>query len=259
MNRLSHRLFCSGLVIALILQFVPSGVARAQENAALSDEQVKERLNYIEGVLKAGQPRAGTWYYGWIGAYSVGAVVGGVLAASHWTDTKIEGGETVPDKEYAEGMLVGASTFVFGVVALVIDPFTPATAPKKLGRLPGNTADERRAKLQQAEELLRKCARREVSGRSLTTHLLNIGGNAAAALVTKAVFHQSWTNALISFASGEAISLVNIYTQPMRATRDLKDYEAKYLGKQGASALAPQERKWTLSAWPGGLTFRLEF
>ncbi|MGA2533261.1 MAG: hypothetical protein ABSG19_09510 [Candidatus Aminicenantales bacterium] len=260
MNRLSHRLCCAAFVIAFVLQLVPSGLARAQETAALSDDQVKERLNYIESVLKAGQPRAGTWYYGWIAAYSVGAVGGGILAGSHWTDKKEDaGGETVPDREFAEGMLVGGATFVLGVGALVINPFTPATAAKKLGRLPGNTAGERQEKLRQAEDLLRKCARREMSGRSLGTHVLNIAGNAAAGVVTKTVFHQSWTNALIAFAGGEAISLLNIFTQPMRATRDLNEYEAKYLGQRGASALAPQERKWTLSAWPGGLTFRLEF
>jgi hypothetical protein len=45
----------------------------------------------------------------------------------------------------------------------------------------------------------------------------------------------------------------------MRATRDLKKYEAGYLGNNVASLSAPQERKWTLSVWPGGLTFRLQF
>ncbi len=259
MNRLFSRSLCAALVIAFVLQLVPSGTARAQETATLPDDQVKERLNYIETALRAGQPRAGTWYYGWIAAFSVGAVAGGILAGSHWTDKNIETGETVPDREFAEGMLVGGATFVLGVGALLIDPFTPATAPKKLGRLPGNTVEERRAKLQQAEELLRKCARRETSGRSLKTHLMNIGGNVAAGIVTKTVFHQSWGNALISFASGEAVSLINIFTQPMRATRDLSEYEAKYLGQKGVSVPAPQERKWTVSVWPGGLTFRLEF
>jgi hypothetical protein len=260
MNRFSHRLFCVAVVVALVLQLVPSGIARAQETAAFPDDQVQQRLSYIESVLKAGQPRAGTWYYGWIAAYTVGAAAGGILAGSHWTDRKEgTGGETVPDREFAEGMLVGGATFVLGVGALLVDPFTPATAARKLGRVPGNTAEERRAKLQQAEDLLRKCARREWAGRSLRTHLMNIGGNVAAGIVTKTVFKQSWTNALIAFASGEAVSLLNIYTQPMRATRDLKDYEAKYLGQKGGPALALQERKWTLSAWPGGLTFRLEF
>jgi hypothetical protein len=241
--------------IVLVILLANLSVAYAQE-ASPSDEQVKARLAFITGALNAGQPHAGTWYYGWLAAYSVGAVAGGILAASHWTDTKIEGGETVPDREFAEGMLVGGSTFVLGVCALLIDPFTPATAPKKLGHLPGNTAEERQAKLRQAEELLRKCARREISGRSWTTQLLNLGGNAAAALVTKSVFHQSWSSALITFASGEAISLLNIYTQPMRATRDLKKYEAGDLGNSGVST---PERKWSLGVWPGGLSFRLQF
>lgn len=258
MNRFLNRFPCLALVIALILQFVPSGVARAQE-AALSDQQVKERLGYIENALNSGRPHAKTWWYGWMAAYSVGAVAGGILAGSHWMDKKNEGGETVPDREFAEGMLVGGATFALGVGGLLINPFVPAYAPNKLRPLPENTPEERRAKLEKAEELLRRCARREAAGRSWTTHLLNIGANAAGAIVTKAGFHQSWGNALITFASGEAVSLFNIFTQPMRATHDLNDYEVKYLGKKGTSLPAPPERKWTLSVWPGGLSFQLQF
>lgn len=259
MNRLSHRLFCSGLVIALILQFVPSGVARAQQTAGLPDEQVKVRLDFITNALNAGQPRAGTWYYGWLAAYSVGAVAGGILAGSHWTDKKLEGGEMVLDREFAEGMLVGGATFVLGVGGLLIDPFVPATAARKLRPLPETTPMERLEKLRRAEELLRQCARREKNGRSLKTHMLNAGVNAAAGIVTKAAFHQSWGNALITFASGEAVSLLNIFSQPMRATRDLKRYEAGYSGNDGVSIPAQPERRWSLGVWPGGLSFRLQF
>lgn len=244
--------------IALLLAFAFLAKAYAQE-AALSDEQVKERLGYIENALKAGQPRAGTWWYGWLSAYSAGAVAGGILAGSHWHDTKLEGTETVPDREFGEGMLVGGATFALGVGSLLIDPFVPAYAPKKLRPMSENTPEERRAKLEKAEELLRRCARREASGRSLTNHLLNVGANAAAAVVTKAGFHQSWGNALITFVGGEAVSLLNIFTQPMRATRDLKEYEAKYLGKGGTSTPVVAERKWTLNVWPGGFTFSYQF
>jgi hypothetical protein len=246
----------SCLALLLALAFLAS--AYAQE-AALSDGQVKERLGYIENALRAGQPRAGTWWYGWLATYSAGAVAGGILAGSHWHDTKLEGAETVPDREFAQDMLVGSGTFALGVVGLLIDPFTPAYAPKKLRTLPEATPEDRLARLKKAEEILRQCARREASGRSLTTHMLNIGANAAAGIVTAAAFSRPWTDGLINFVTGEAVSLLNIFTQPMRATRDLKDYEAKYLGKGGASAPVAAERRWTLSVWPGGLTFRLEF
>jgi hypothetical protein len=259
MNRLPHRLFCSGLVIALILQLAPSGIARAQQTAALSDDQVKERLGYIENALRSAQPRAEMWSYGWLVLSSVGSAAGGTLDASQWIEKKIGRGEAVPDREFADGMLVGGATLALGVGALLLDPFVPAYAPNKLRPLKETTPEERLAKLEKAEELLRRCARREKSGRSWTTHLWNIGFSAAGALATKAVFRQSWGTALVSFAGTEAFSLLIVFTQPMQATRDLKEYEQKYLGKNGGAMPARPESHWMLSVWPGGLTFRLEF
>jgi hypothetical protein len=244
--------------IVLVILLANLSVAYAQE-ASPSDEQVKARLTFITGALNAGQPRAGTWTYGWLAAYSVGAVAGGILAGSHWADKKLEGSEMVPDREFAEGMLVGGATFALGVGGMLIDPFVPATAARKLRPLPEGTPMERLAKLRRAEELLRRCARREKDGRSLRTHLMNVGVNAAAGIVTKVAFHQSWGNALITFATGEAVSLLNIFSQPMRATRDLKKYEAGYPGNDGASAPAQPERIWSLGVWPGGLSFQLKF
>jgi hypothetical protein len=232
-------------LVALALVAFGWTAAYAQE-AVLSDEQVTERLGFITAALEAGQPRARTWLYGWIAGYSAGAVTMGTLAATNWDE----------DRAFAQDMLVGSATFALGVVGLVIDPFTPATAAKKLRPLPETTAPERTAKLRRAEELLRECARREKSGRSLTTHLLNAGVNAAAGIVTSVAFDRPATDGLVSFAIGEAVSLLNIFSQPMRATRDLKKYEAGY----PAAAAAPSPRaSWSLSFWPGGLSFRLQF
>ncbi|MGZ5439723.1 MAG: hypothetical protein ACXWFJ_07715 [Candidatus Aminicenantales bacterium] len=249
-----RRFTCIAMVVLL-----SSLTAAYAQTAALSDEQVKDRLVFITNALDAGQPRAGTWYYGWLAAYSTGAVAGGILAGSHWGDEKLEGPETVPDREFAEGMLVGGATFVLGVGGMLIDPFVPATAPRKLRRLPETTSVERLDKLRRAEELLRQCAQREKRGRNLQTHLLNAGVNAAAGIVTKLAFDQSWGSALITFATGQAVSLLNIFTQPMRATRDLKRYETGFAGDGMPPSLAPAERQWSLSIWPGGISFRLQF
>jgi hypothetical protein len=243
----------AGLIMACLV--LASTAAYAQQ-APLADEQVQQRLAFITNALQDGQPAARRWWYGWMGAYTASSVAGGILAGSHWNDTKVEGDETVADREFAEGMLVGGGTFVLGVGGLLIDPFTPATAARKLAPLPEATPQDRLAKLERAEELLRKCAARERRGRNLTTHLLNIGGNAAAAVVTKAVFHQSWGSALVTFASGEAVSLLNIFTQPMRAVRDLKKYEAGFAGS--GTSLRP-ETEWSLGFGPGGVSFRLRF
>ncbi len=250
---MSHSRSFASIVLVILLANV--SVAYAQE-VSPSDEQVKARLAFISGALDAGQPGAKRWWYGWIAAYSAGAVTMGVLAGVHWNDTKLVGDLTVRDRGFAEDMLVGGATFALGVVGLVIDPFVPATAARKLRPLPEGTSMERMAKLQRAEELLRQCARREKDGRSLKTHLMNAGVNAAAGVVTAAAFKRPWTDGLITFATGEAVSLLNIFTQPMRATRDLKRYEAGDLGNSGVST---PERIWSLGVWPGGLSFRLQF
>lgn len=244
--------------IAVVLLLVNLTAVYAQETA-LSDEQVKARLDFITGALKAGQPRAGTWLYGWLTVYSAGAVAGGILAGTHWNDTELVGGIPVPDRGFAQDMLVGSATFALGVAGLLIDPFVPATAPRKLRPLPETTAAERLVKMRRAEELLRQCARREKDGRSLKTHLMNAGVNAAAGVVTAAAFKRPWTDGLITFATGEAVSLLNIFTQPMRATRDLRKYEADHSGDDGTSWSGTPERKWSLGIWPGGFSFRLQF
>ena len=252
----SKRFTSIGIGIVVLLSAL---VAAYGQTASLSDDQVKERLGFISQALEAGRPRAGTWYYGWLAAYSAGAVAGGILAGSHWGDKKLEGAETVPDREFAEGMLVGGGTFVLGVGGMLLDPFDPAIAPRKLRALPETTPVERLAKLRRAEELLRQCARREKRGRNLTTHLLNTGVNAAAGIVTKAAFHQSWGSALLTFATGQAVSLVNIFTQPMRATRDLERYESGFAPTGAPPSPGPASPQWSLGIWPGGVSFRLQF
>ena len=246
--------------IVLIILLANLSVAYAQE-ASPSDAQVKARLAFVADALNAGQPRAKTWWYGWIAVYSAGAVTMGVLAATNWNEPVVQTFAPVPepDRSNAQDMLVGSATFALGVAGLLIDPFVPATAGRKLQPLPEATPMERLAKLRRAEELLRQCARREKDGRSLKTHLMNAGVNAAAGVVTAAAFKRPWTDGLITFATGEAVSLLNIFSQPMRATRDLKRYEAGYPGNDEASRPVQSERKWSLGVWPGGLSFRLQF
>jgi hypothetical protein len=243
--------------IVLVILLANLSIAYAQE-ASPSEEQVKARLAFITSALDAGQPGAKRWWYGWIAGYSAGAVAMGVLAATNWNEPVIETFAPVPepDRSCAQDMLVGSATFALGVAGLLIDPFVPATAGRKLRPLPEGTSMERMAKLRRAEELLRQCARRERDGRSMKTHLMNAGVNAAAGVVTAAAFKRPWTDGLITFVTGEAVSLLNIFSQPMRATRDLKKYEAGDLGNSGVST---PERRWSLGVWPGGLSFRLQF
>lgn len=247
--------------VALLVFGISVGTAYPQEKQALADERVKERLSFIENALYAGQPRAKFWWYGWISGYSAGAVLMGSLAAAHWNDQKLDPltQRKVSDRGFGEDMLVGGATFALGVGGLVIDPFVPANGPNRLRAMPEGTSEERRLKLQKAEELLRECARREREGHGWVTHLLNLGANAAAGLVTVLAFNRPWSDGLLTFASGEAVSLLNIYTQPRRAISDLDNYEIKYLGKQGAYLDPPEEHSLYFSRYPGGFSLVVRF
>jgi hypothetical protein len=251
------------VLLALITAIVVPKTAFAQEPAGLSDQEVGDRLGFIEVSLGTGQPAASFWWYGWIGAYSAGTAVQWGLAGAHWNDKKWDNSLPVPrrvrDRGFAEDMLVGGATTGLGVIGLLIDPFLPATAYNKFRRLPDGTLEERRMKLAKAETLLRLSAEREKRGRGLTTHLLNIGVNAAAGIVTAAAFHRPWTDGLITFAAGEAISLANIFTQPRRAIRDWNNYQVRFKGKPGVLLAGSADRKWYFEACPGRLRIGISF
>jgi hypothetical protein len=253
------KIFC----LAFFMVFVASGAAFAQSQTTLSDEQVKERLGFVENALSLAQPAAKTWWYGWISAYSAGAVVQGILAGAHWNDVKVvedaQGSRKVRDRGFAEDMLVGGVTCALGAGNLLVNPFLPAYGPNKLRSLPEDMPAERLMKLQKAEELLRQCARREEEGRGWLTHLLNLGVNAVAGVVTAAAFRRPWYDGVITFATNEAVSLLNIYTQPRRAVRDLENYEIRYLGRRGAPQREPSGGTWFFSIVPGGFSVGARF
>jgi len=255
MLRLVRSLF---LVFFVMLVFM--NVARAQKAAEPSDDQIKDRLRFIANALRSAQPRAQAWLDGWIAGYGGSAVAMLSLANSHWDDVKLgEDSQPVPDRDFAEDMLVGGLTFALGVGGMVIDPFVPAYGPESLWPMPEGTPEERRLKLIKAEELLRECAQREKKGRGWSTHLLNLGVNFAAGLVTVLAFDRPWYDGLTTFASGEAVSLLNIFTQPRRAMRDLKNYEVGYLGKRGTYIEPKREARIYFGLTPGGFSVGLQF
>lgn len=240
------------LGMALILMAALARGALAQEFARLSDEQVEERLAFLESALSSAQPRAKLWWYGWISGYSGAALIQCVLAGTNWKKDKAE-------NHFAQDMLVGGVTCGLGAGGLLINPFVPAYAPSRLRSAPGETPDERRAKLAQAEECLRACAEREKAGRGWLTHGLNLGVNLAAGLVTVWAFDRPWSDGLLTFAVNESVSLFNIFSQPRRAQRDLKNYEIRYLGSPGEYQEGISQTNWYLCILPGGLRLGVRF
>lgn len=219
------------MIIGMVVGLTATG-AFAQK-AQLNDGQVRERLTYIENALYDAQPGAQAWWYTWMSLYTTGTVVQGSLAGTHWTDWKYEIKHHVymrkiRNRSFAEDMLVGGCTTAIGLGGKLIFPFKPAYLPDRLRSMSANTPAERMEKLGRAEEILRACAETEMDGWGWITHVLNIVVNAGAGLTTVLAFNRPWTDGLITFAQGEAVSLIDVFSQPRRAIKDLKNYEAKY-------------------------------
>jgi hypothetical protein len=247
----------TGLALALISILVAATTATAQVGP---DAGVKERIDFIQGALDAAQPGAQAWWFGWIAAYGAGTIATGTLAGLNWNNFRREPGNLhyrkVRDRAFAEDMLVSSVTFALGVGGQVIFPFKPAYLPDRLRAMPETGAAERRAKLSRAEEILRECAQQEREGWGWLPHTLNLTVNIGAGLVTVFAFRRPWTDGLITFATGEAVSLLNIFTQPRRAIRDLARYDEKY---RGGAAAREDEQHYFFALCPGGIMAGTKF
>ncbi len=225
--------------LSLALLLAAGRQAAAQGAVSRTDVEVTHRLAFIESALDAGRPAANLWWYGWMAGY--GAATIGQLAIYSSTDNEKE----------KQDMLVGAVTTAFGAAGQVAFPLEAGRLSARLKQLPETTSEMRLAKLAAAEEFLRTSAAQERLGRSWQPHVLAAAVNLGAGLVIWRHYDRPARDGLITFAIGQLVSEVQIFTQPMRAAHDLREYESR-TDFQRTSALRP-ERTWYVSAIPGGI------
>jgi hypothetical protein len=255
--------FFTTCMLVLILVIFSTGTLYSQEKSLpLSDARVTERLAYLENALYSAQPAAQAWWFTWMSLYAGATAVQGSLALLHWNDWKHDHHplytRKIRNRGFAESMLVGAVTTALGTGGQWVFPFKPAYLPDRLRRMSANTADERRAKLQAAEDIMQQCYETEMRGRGWLTHVLNFSVNIGAALTTVFAFKKPWNNGLITLGQGVAGSLLTIYTQPRHAVRDYREYNARYRGGRNAGG-DPYENEIFVTLCPGGLAIGIKF
>ena len=212
----------------------------------LSDSIVTARIQIIEKMLEQGKPNANLWWYGWLAGYSAATIGQGAVFFS------------TNDKAFKQDMAVGAATTFLGALGQIVTPMVPGYAPDRLKMIKGNTIEERRQKLIDAEELLKKSALREKSGRSWQTHAIATAVNAGSGLITWLRFKRDVWAGLENFALNSCITEAQIWTQPTRAMRDYKNYCKKYKSGESTIALKP-EPVWFVSGSPGGVQLKIIF
>ena len=234
----------SGTLLFLLIFIFQNLHLSAQDE--IPDSIVRERIQNIQQMLEKGKPTAKIWWNGWLYGYSAVTVVQSAVAmTNHNLKTR-------------QDMAIGAVTTLIGAAGQLLMPMVPVNAPEKLAFIPGDTPEERNAKLKKAEELFLASAKREKAGRSWTMHAASGAVNLGSGLVTWLGFDRSLSAGLWNFALNTAITEAQIWTQPTRAIKDYKKYCEKY--KNGLpQALYKAKPGLFVHAFPGGLSLRLSF
>jgi hypothetical protein len=210
------------LAISLSVSLV-AAVARADDD---EDEDVRERIHFIQARLKAEAPMARLWSWGWVSFNALGAGV------------SIYRGVTADNLADRTDQYVGLGKAAIGVVSGALRPLAAARGDSELRGMPESSAFERRQKLAAAERLLRRNAKEVDQRYSLLTHALTLALNVAGAAIVWGVSRDPQT-AWISAGIGVAFGELQIWTQPSRAKRDLRNYETRFIGHYARSSDGP--------------------
>ena len=227
------------LLIIAVLLFTP-GASLAGQTASLSEEEIEQRLAFIEQRLNAGQPGARRWQYGWSGLFAANAAYQGFMAI------KSNNG----DNQVSHAVDAVKSAGALALMLLRPLPAIDGAAP--LEAMPAETLEQKNARLQAAEALLQNNAQRARERTSWSRHMLSIGVHLVGSSAILALGDVQ--DAVKSNITGIAISQAHIWSQPWRAIDDLTAYEQQFPTTPTAAS-----RTWELSSIPGGLGITIHF
>ena len=230
----------------LAVLFTLTNQAAAEDPRSPTDSEVADRLQYIQSSLDGGQKAANLWWYGWLIGYG-GATAEQIVAHSR-ADTEKQKQDT----------LVGYVTSSFGVIGQLVAPVEAGRLAVRLRAMPGDTPEARRAKLAAAESFLRRSAAQEEFGRSWKMHAITGAVNLGIGLFLWLRYDRPARDGLAMFALGQLVSEVQIFTQPTKAVRDLREYERRSDFRH-ASAVGAEHPTWYVSATPGGFAVGCRF
>lgn len=236
-------LLVSALVLACSVEAVRADERGSRTIPAriqrLSDSEVDRRLAYLEERLDAGRDYAWWWWNGWTAFYSTGIVVEGTRAGL--ADSKAARADDI----------IGAVKATGGAVALLLRPLQAKDGADTVLALPHASSDDRRRQLASAEEQLQSNARAALQRYSWLRHFINVGVNAAGAIIVWKGFDdpsRGWRSAGIGIAVGE----ISLWSQPWWPAEDWEEYQRRFD--------APDQRvSWHLVPTAGGAAIQFEF
>jgi hypothetical protein len=206
----------------------------------MSDAELNQRLKFIETRLARQTPNARYWQYGWTGFYAASAAAQGLLAVD--TD----------DNDDEVNYIVGAVKSSGALAQMLIRPLPAVQSSTRLQAMPSESRAERISKLEQGEALLRENAARAAGRSGWKRHLIGIGANLVGGAVIAA--YGDSDDAVTSTLIGIAVSETNIWTEPSRATDDLRDYRNNAWAGRGSG-----QTTWHLVPMADRVTLHIRF
>lgn len=189
---------------------------RPAHHAALSDEEVNARLEYLIHRLDDRSWYASTWWTGWTGFYALGVVVQSTRA-----------GTEDRDHSARADYIVSAVKAVGGTINLLRHPLAWEGGADAVRALPNETGADRQARLALAEATLQKRAKAADRRFGWLSHVMNVGINVAGA----AIVHAGWdapTRAWRSAGVGIAVGELMLWSHPWWYRQDLNEYERRF-------------------------------
>ena len=231
------------LLILLSRLLVGPSELFAQPPADTREPELTGHIEFIQRALDEGAKSAHLWTWGWLGAYGgATAAQGAILFSSD-------------DTQQRQDMAVGAVTSLIGAAGQVVFPLRTGRYASALRAMPEATLDDRRAKLTAAESWLRSAAKEQRFGKSWKSRAMALSINGAAGLVTSLAFDRPASDGLIVFGIGQAVSEVQMLTQPTRAIRDVE----AYVKRTSATTLAPTRGNWAVAVGPARVSVTRSF
>lgn len=224
--------------IALASLLLLSAPALAVDYDQLSDEQIDERLAYLNQSFDEIESPSNYWHYGWTGFYAVSAAAQAAKAADE------------SDSDDSTKLWVGAIKSTGGLAMMLLKPLPIVHGRDEYQAMPGATRAQKIERLKKAEQLLRHSAWRANERYTWKPHAITIGANLIGAAAIAAFGDSS--DALSSSALGIAIGEAAIWTQPSAAEQEWQSYQNRFSGNQTAY-------QWQIKPTFNGVQFELRF
>jgi hypothetical protein len=178
------------------------------------DADVIARTQFLDERLATGERSATRWSWAWVGIYA--ALTAGNFTIAGLTDSR---------DDRVDFIARGSLSAIGLVTSIALWP-AAASATEAPRALPGETAEQRAAKLSAYEKSLAKVVKGDSFGTSWKAHAIGFGVNGLAGALVAFGDGRPKQGALV-FLGGFAVAEVRILTRPTTSLRTAEAYEKR--------------------------------